>query len=432
MSASRAVTIYAAGNVLSAGVPFLLLPLLTRVLPPAQYGAVVNFFLLLSACTAVAGLGMHGALGVRWFKEEPAYMPRIVGTGLVIAVLSTLAVAIVLGAVVALLPAGQLGFGPGVGALAAIAAGCNVVLQCRLVLWQNEQRPIANVALQFAGSLLNVSLSLVAVLALGWGAMGRIVGATLAGVIVAAFAVLLLVTARQVRLQLRWSDARSLIGFGAPLVPHSMAGVMLSNADRFVVSAMLGPATLGTYGAAAQLGAIMSILADAFVKAFNPWLFGRLASGRPREELRVVGAIYAAIPGFFVLAALVGTLLVAAGRPLLGPEYRSALGLVPWFVLGGAFSGIYLAVSGLYFYYGRTAMLSGVTFPTSLIGLACTVGLVASFGATGAAAGYALTQALLSVAAGVVARRTFRLPWHQPRYAVRSWREPVVPEHVER
>ena len=56
--------IYAAANIASAGVPFLLLPLLTRVLGPVEYGHVVSFTLLVTLCLTVAGLNAHAALGV--------------------------------------------------------------------------------------------------------------------------------------------------------------------------------------------------------------------------------------------------------------------------------------------------------------------------------------------------------------------------------
>ncbi|GFE82019.1 polysaccharide biosynthesis protein [Steroidobacter agaridevorans] len=431
-SAARAGAIYTVGNLLSAGVPFLLLPLLTRVLPPAEYGAVVNYFLLVSACTAFAGLGVQGALGVSWFKEHPQDMPRLVGAAIVVALLSTLLVAFVLTALAALLFPHQFGFDPWVAGLAAISAGSNVLLQCRLVLWQSQHRPAANAALQFASSALNVALSLIGVLVLGWGGMGRIAGATVAAVAVGALAVIMLRAAGEAVYELRKQHVQGLIMYGVPLIPHVLAGVMLATADRFVVSALLGPEMLGIYGAAAQLGTVMAIFADGFVKAFNPWLFARLSSQQPDEELRVVGAMYAAVPGFLAVAIAVGAALVAVGTLVLGPAYHSALSILPWFILGGAFSGVYASVAGLYFFGNRTGVLSGVSFPTASLGLLCTIGLVSSFGPAGGAMGYALSQALLALVAWIVAQRTFKLPWHSPRLALVAWWQQALAGHASR
>jgi hypothetical protein len=76
MSFLRAGAIYAAANLVAAAVPFLLLPILTRVLGPDQYGQVVNFSLLVTVCMTLAGLNAHAALGVVWFKQPREKVPR--------------------------------------------------------------------------------------------------------------------------------------------------------------------------------------------------------------------------------------------------------------------------------------------------------------------------------------------------------------------
>jgi NADH-quinone oxidoreductase subunit H len=80
----HAGAIYAAANVASAAVPFLLLPLLTRVLAPADYGHIVAFALLVTLCTPFAGLSVHSAVGVAWFNKSRDEIPVFNGmaTGL--------------------------------------------------------------------------------------------------------------------------------------------------------------------------------------------------------------------------------------------------------------------------------------------------------------------------------------------------------------
>lgn len=425
-SVIRAGAIYGAANAISAGVPFLLLPVLTRVLSPVEYGGVVNFFLLMSACSAIAGLSVHGAVGVAWFRREADSLPHFVGSALGIAVTSTLLVALLL-AIIFDAAGSIFGISPATAAMAAIAAGSNVVLQCRLVLWQSQQRPLPSAALQVTASALNMAFSLFAVLWLHWGGQGRNVGATAALVLMACVAVWLLLRAGDARAAVRRADVGTLIAFGLPLVPHALAGVLLSTADRFVVSSQLGPGPLGLYGAAAQLGAVMAVLADAFVKAFNPWLFQRLARKEPLDLLQTTGAMYLAVPGFLLLAAGVGVAIAVASSLFLGPSYREAVHVIPWFMLGGAFTGMYLAVSGLYFFSGRTALLSSISVPAGVIGTLGTVGLVQAHGLWGAAAGYAITQGLLAAGAWIVGVHAFDLPWRNPAMAISACWQRRVP-----
>lgn len=422
MNATRAGSIYLLGNIAAAIVPFLLLPLLTRVLPPSQYGAIINFTLLMAAVAAFAGLGVHGLLGVAWFRQQGDSLARETSAAVAVAIGSTLAAAAALVLIVAAMAPQALGFGPRVAALAALAAGAQVLVQCRLVLWQSAHRPWPNTLLQFAASGLNVALSLFGVLVLGLGGEGRIAAIAAATLAAAGFALWALAREGLLGVRPRRLEVKAVLAFGLPLVPHTLAGVLLTSGDRFVVSARLGAEALGSYGAAAQLGAVMAIIADAFAKAFNPWLFRRLQSGRHDDRLQAVGAIYAAVPTFLLLGVCVGAVLFVIGPLMLGAAYRDALALLPWFMLGGALCGIYLAVSGLFFFHGRTGALSAVSFLCTVAGFVVTAVLVERFGVAGAAAGYAATQALLATVVWLTARQRFDLPWRDPAAAMKAWR----------
>jgi O-antigen/teichoic acid export membrane protein len=417
----RAGAIYALANITSAAVPFVLLPLLTRVLGPTEYAQVVGFALLVTLCQTVAGLNAHAALGVVWFQRPRDEIPAFTGTALALALASTLLVASVAVLLLWLAPGIGGGITPGWGAVAAMTAGANVVVQCRLVLWQNQQRPLHSAALQIATSVINVALSLLAVLVFSWGGDGRNAGIAASMLLVAALVVLLFRRASE----LHWAPDRTqlitLMTFGLPLIVHSLAGVLLGAADRWSVSILLDAHAFGIYGAGAQLGMVMGVLADAFVKAYSPWIYGKLSSGRPEDRHCVVGAVYVAMPAFLGAAALVWGALQTTSALLLGPQYRAAATVLPWFVLGGAFSGIYMCTSGLYFFSGRTSLLAKVTLSSALIGSSTTWSLVGTLGVVGAAIGYAFTQGVLALVTSVVAIRSFDLPWGEPAKALILW-----------
>lgn len=423
----RAGAIYAAANVASAAVPFLLLPLLTRVLSPDEYGHVVGFSLLVTLCLTLAGLNAHAALGVVWFKKPREEMPAFTGTALALAIGSTALVAGLVAVVLQRWPELAVGITPVWGALAALTAGAGVMLQCRLVLWQSQQQPVRNAMLQVSSSVLNVGLSLAAVLALGLGSSGRNGGIAAAALLMALVALVLFVRAGEVRWAPERGHMRELVGFGLPLILHTLAGVLLGTADRWTVSVHLGSHALGVYGAGAQLGMVMGILADAFVKAYGPWLYAKLASKDATDRQAAVGAIYVAMPAFFLLAAVVGVALQGASTVLLGAKYREAASVLPWFMLGGALSGLYLCTSVLFFFSARTGLLSLTTFSAAVCGALCTWLLATRFGIEGAAMGYAATQGLLALFTTVVAMKTFDLPWRHPGQALSAWRHRALP-----
>ena len=219
----RAGAIYAFANIASAGVPFLLLPLLTRELQPEAYGQVVGFSLLVTLCMSLSGLNAHAALGVLWFKRPHDQIAAFTATALALALASTALVAVLAASVIALFPGLAGGITPAWGAVAAITAGATVVLQCRLVLWQSQHKPVGNALLQFSASLLNVGISLVAVTFLGFGGDGRNGGIALAAVLMAAVSITLFVRAGELCWAPDREQLKTLVVFGLPLVLHILA-----------------------------------------------------------------------------------------------------------------------------------------------------------------------------------------------------------------
>ena len=418
----RSGVIYALANIASSAVPFLLLPLLTRVLSPAEYGSVVAFALMVTLCQTVAGLNVHAAMGVIWFQCPKAEVPAFTATALVVALVSTAVVALLVGFVLMFFPRfiGQISAPWGM--LAAVTAGASVVVQCRLVLWQSQNRALSSAALQFCNSLLNVCLSLFAVLGLRLGGEGRNAAFAFSTLVMAGATLVLFAGARELRWAPSSSQRSTLLRFGSPLIVHSLAAVLIGTFDRWSVSIQLDSAALGVYGAGSQLGMVMLILADAFVKTFSPWIYARLQTDTLEDRRVAVGAIYASMPMFIILGIGVGIALQTAAALLLDSRYQYALKVIPWFIAGGMASGVYMCTAVLFFFRGRTARLAGVTLASALVGTPLTWWLVSHLGVNGAAIGFAATQTILALFVTVTAIYSFDdLPWRYPGAALSSW-----------
>ena len=429
MSLLRAGAIYGVANALSAAVPFLLLPVLTRALGPAEYGLVVAFFLLVNYASAFAGLNVHSAISVGWFQRGPGDpFPVLVGSALIVAAVSTLACA----ALMAMAGAQwheTLGLPAWVWPAAAIFAGTTAIAAIRPTLWQSQVKPVQSSTFQVAMAVANLALSLWAVLGLAMGAGGRIGGALLATGLAAIASIVLLCAAGDARLRASAAGVRRLLRFGLPLAPHVLAGALLASADRFTVSAQLGADALGIYGAAAQLGMVMNVLGDTVVKALSPWLFSQMARRFCRARLRIVGATYVLIPVWLLVALVLWLAMLAVGPMLLGPRFQEAVGLSIFFLLGGAMSSIYLNIAGLFFFTSRTEWLSIATACSAAIAVALAIVLTARFGAVGAAAAYLGAQMAQLVLSWLMSTRAQPMPWHRPLLALRtlgrSWRTPT-------
>jgi len=422
----RAGAIYGVANVVSAGVPFFLLPVLTRALSPADYGMVINFFLLVTLSTSLAGLSVHGAVSVNWFKRDGIDFPRLVGTALALATASTLICGVLLlGCALGLkLP---LDLPPRLWFLAAVNAGATVIVGIRGALWQSQGAVVRAAALQIVAAVLNVGLSLVCVFALSLGGEGRIYGSVVSAVLCATLASWLLFANADARWTAGQGDLRKLLRFGVPLVPYALASALIGTADRFSISSLLGREAVGIYGTAAQIGMAMTILGDALVKAGSPWMFGQMSAAGTKSRLRVVGATYALVPIWLLTALVLWLLLKASGSLLLGAQYAGAIDLSIWFLVGGAVSAVYFNIAGLFFFTSKTEWLSLASLGTAVVAVVLAPALARTYGLTGGALAFLTVQLCALLLSWLLSVWIQPMPWHRPVLALRvlrgSWSE---------
>lgn len=417
----RSGAIYALANVLSAAVPFFLLPILTRVMSPSEYGQVIAFFMVAAIAGSTAGLSLHGAIYLRWVGNQASRREAFTGTALVLAALSTAATMAFAAIIV---PLTGIKLTAAVAALAPVVAGSICIQSIRFSIWQCQRRPLPAAALQVCFSLLNAGLSLVGVLVLGWGAEGRIIGATAAAVAISLASVAMLLRSGDAKLCLDPHETRTLLRFGVPLIPHSLAGALLGNIDRLAVSTQLDTAALGIYGTAAQLGLVLNVLADAFNKAYLPHMYGLIAQKSIRARLKVVAITYLSIPFWTIAALAIWGVLCMAGELLLGTRYIAAIDLTLWFLIASAFGAVYHNVAAIFFSNNRTDRLSVATVVTTLLSAAVSLPLASAFGVIGGALTAIFAQASMLTLAWFLSAGIELMPWAHPRLAMRAlWRD---------
>ncbi|SEL29570.1 Membrane protein involved in the export of O-antigen and teichoic acid [Atopomonas hussainii] len=400
---------YALANVINSAIPFLLLPVLTRVLAPAEYGVVTMFATVVSVLTAFTGLSIHGAVSVRHFDADTDH-PRFVGTCLGLLAVSTSLVLLSVW-----LMAGPLSrwveIPEGWLLVAVLASAAQAVVQVRLVVWQVRNEVWSYGLFQILQTALNLGLSLGLILLLGLGWEGRVLGICVAVFLFAGLALYGL----QRRALVRWSIDREYIraalNFGVPLIPHAVGAMMIAMSDRFIITHLLGIGVTGAYAVGVQMGMVVGLLADAFVKAFGPHLFSELKNQDPASGVRIVRQCAAVFLGFMVLALGYVASLPYLYPLIVGEQYGASLPIAQLIGFGNAFMGMYYVVAGFLFFFERTRLLAKLTLVVGVISIFLTYALVGSMGVSGAALAYVLVQLLFFLGAWYLAQRVFPLPW---------------------
>ncbi len=404
--------IYLVSNVLNAAVPFALLPVLTRYLSPDEYGQVAMFTTLVAALAALTGANVHGAASRKYYDNEAseAEMGHFLGSCLQI-LAATTALLLVVSLAFREPLAAWLGLEPAWVSWGVIVSTASFVITLRLGQWQVRAQALRYGVLQISRSVVVAGASLVFVVVLLRGAEGQIAAQLWSVPLLALVALALLAKDGLVKVSWRPEYVREALAFGVPLIPH-VGGLFLLNAvDRVVINDELGLAQAGIYMVAVQLTMAMTMVFDAFNKAYTPWLYERLRRDDPEEKRAIVRRTYqyfAAVLALAGLAFLIGPPIVTF---VAGERFAEAGKIVGWLALGRAFGGMYFMVTGYVFYSKRTGRLSMASISSGLLNLLLLVALTSLWGLVGAALSFAVSMAVRFLLTWWVAQRATPMPW---------------------
>jgi len=244
----RSVFVFAVTNALAAGLPLLLLPFLTRVLSPEDYGLVAMYSVVLSGLGAFIGLSVHGAVGMRYFDRAEIDFPQYVGACLAILVVTTSAVLSIVW--IAQTPLEMLTSLPAEWlAIAVPTSGLQFILLIRLSIFQSAKKANMFGLFRVSQTVLDAVLSIAFVLFLSLAWEGRLIGMSAAVAVLGAVSLISLARGGWINLAVRGEYVRNALKFGVPLVPHVVGGMLIAMADRFMITNLLGVASTGVlYG----------------------------------------------------------------------------------------------------------------------------------------------------------------------------------------
>ncbi len=402
---------YTAASILSKFIAVALLPLYTRYLTPADYGAAELMFAAVVSASIVVRLGTVEAL-LRFYYKEDEVPDRVVATSFAALFWVTSAAALI-----ALPFAGQISEAllarPAAG-LARISIGglwALTLFEYLLTLFRLEERARAFFLTTIANVVVTIALTVVLVVGEGEGARGLLLGSYASG---AAFVLGLIVVHRR-RLSLRVD--RPLLGrlmrFGLPTMPAELSLYLLNFVDRVIIVRSAGLAEAGLYSLAVKFAQAVNVLVRGFQLAWPPLAY----SIRDDDEARLT---YAAVVTWFVAICA----FVVTGMWLLSRWIVRALAAPQFFGSYKAIGLISAAVT-LYALYlvlvvilGRTGR-TGFNFPAAIAGLVANVvlnlALVPPLGIVGA--GIALVASYL-VVLGLMylfTQRLFAVPYQWRR-----------------
>ncbi len=408
--------IYGVGGIVSRVLAVLLLPLYTRYLTPADYGAVETLVALTAVLVTVLRLGISSAFFRFYFdSEEEAHRTLVVRTSFWF----TMAMATAgLAAGLALAePLSQAFFSTDDRAwlvrAAFVALWAQMNYEQLTSLFRVEERSVSFVAASLANILITVGASVAFVVVLDWGATGVVAG-NFTGTL-CVYAVLLAYRRFQLGLQFDRTLFREMNRFGMPLVPSALFLWATSFSDRFFLVKLADASEVGLYSLGVRVASALVLLLTAFRTAWPAFAYSIADEGEARRT-------YGFVLTYLVFAA--SWLALALGlcspwivRLLATPEFYSASRVVaPLAFASVAFAGYIVMAIGV----GRarrTQFNWVVTGLGAAVNVALNLILIPPYGMMGAAV--ATIAAYTTMFAGMTwwSQRIYPVPYQWRRVA---------------
>lgn len=402
------IGIYTLSNVLNAAIPFLLLPVLTRHLSPADYGILTNYNALINLLIPFIGINLMSSLQIIYVKKKQE-VGSYISNGILVTVLMTLFFT-----GLSLLFRNQLSHATGIPVyfiyLTALYAAYNNIVEVLLALWRMEDKAIHYGIFRVGRTIVELSIALVLIIQYNYHFEGSILAISYSYGIGALLALLFLFRQKLLVFQVNRAHIQHLFAYGLPLIPHVLSGVAIMYTDKLMLSAMKNVEANGIFSVGFMVGQVIGMLQNSFNQAWVPWVYRILKSEDENGKRKIVRYTY-----WYILGILGFVFLLWLATPLIykviGKDFSSGMSLVLWIALGFAFNGMYKMVSVYFFYLEKTKQLAVLSFFVAFVNIGLNWFLIPELGYTGAALSTMTAMFLQFVLTWVWSVKYIQMPW---------------------
>ena len=406
--------IYGLGGMLAKLLGFVLLPIYTRYLTPADYGILVLLGVTSSFAAAIAQLGLGSAL----FREviyKESDESTVVSTAFYFLLVESI-----------LFFGGLIAFSPQLSHLifdtleythllhivflTGVLSMFNVIVMA--ILRTREQSALYSI-LSVAKFLVGAILNIYFIVVLQRGVEGLLIAGLIS---TALFAVVdLALLSRDIRLTFSVPILRRMLGFGVPLVPAGLSSLVMTSADRFFLQVFSTPAEVGLYSLGYNIGMVVNLIVGAIQLAWPAQLF--VIAKQPDAERQ-----FAQILTYYLFAiGFIGLGLSVLAREVLvimtTPRFYGAYVVIPLIVLSYIFYGIRFMTNIALPIQDKMKYMPPIIIGSAILNLGLSYILIPRYGMMGAAWATAISYLILVVVQTAVNLRFWYIPYEYKRIA---------------
>lgn len=411
--------IYGLGGILPKIIGFLLIPLYTQFLSPADYGILALITSIGAVLSILYELGISGAVTRFYYDylDKPDEMRAYIATIWVFLTGFAFAFSLLLtwqGDVLFSLLFKETPFYPyGLYIVwLSFFATADVI---PLMLFRVREQATVYVVYTVSRFLISTVAIIYFVAYLQRGAVGSLEGQFLANLIY--FIPFTWVTLRSAMPVLRRRFIKMTLRFSLPLVPHQLSGWALSISDRILLERYVSLDQLGLYSLGYRLAMVLDIILTSINMAWAPFFY-RTASTEEDAPHTI-----ARITTYFTILMLSLSLPVALlAKDILvimsNPAFHDAYQVVPVVVLAFIAHGFYYMLVNQLFYAKKTRNLPIYTIVAASINIGLNLLTLSQFGIMAAAWNTVVGYAVLAFLVYFESRQVYPVPYEFRRIGI--------------
>lgn len=374
--------IYGLGSVLNTVLGFVLIPVYTRYLSPADYGVYSLLFISGAIARIVALLGLSTAM----FREviyHESDEQEVISTTFNFLVIESI-----------LFFAALIMLAPHISDLLLSSPEYTTLLQLTLLTKLLGMLDFVVMAvLRIRGQAALYSLLVVSTFLIGIGLnilfivilQRGLEGLVLAGLLLAVVTLIidLFILRKDLRLVFSLPILRRMLNYGIPLVPIGLASFLMTSADQYFLEHYSTTAEVGIYSLGYKFGMAVQLAVTAIQLAWPAQMFAIAKEEGAEKKFARILTYYVAALGFAGLG--ISALSREALVIMTTPDYYSAYLVVPLVTLSYIFYGCVSMTNVALETQGRTRISSVIMMGTTGLNLGLNYLLIPSYGMMGAA-----------------------------------------------
>ncbi len=412
---ARHSAIYSAGDLLGKGLAFVMIPIYTHYLHAEQYGILEMLELSSYIFGFIISMGISQST-LRHYQEfeKREEKEKVLSVAIISLLLISAVSLLLLFAFSAPISKLVLGSAEHVNLfklmLAALVIGINSEIP--LTLLRLNDQSLKYVSISLAKLIVSFSLNIFFVVYLEQGVKGILISGLITSLLLTS--ITLFITLSSIKLSFSFALARTMLGYGVPLVGSWFGMYILNFSDRFVLRHFTSLEQVGVYSLAYKFGMLpnMIILAP-FVMFWGTKQFERITLKNSSEVFGKVCTYLFLVETFACLGIML--LVKSTIIYLTTPEYVAAAEYVPLIVLGYLSYSLYSFSQVGLLAQKKTGFLSAMVLAAAVFNTSANLVLVSYYQAWGAALATLLSFALLSTLTAFVSQRFYQIQYEYLR-----------------